>query len=280
MRENYRRGFASVHPTKALKESTIEEMKRLRIARARDRWRKPVGAIAACLVAFAVSVNASPAFAQSLEGVPVVGTIARVFSVRAYVQQDETKTVRVEQPALEQINEDLALEINARIQQAVDCYLAEANALVEAEKRAFLATGGTEEEFAARDVTIDVSYEVLSQSQDRLSFVLRAAQSDISALKEIKYYNIDLLTGKELTLKDVLGEDYARIANASIREQMAQRAEIPYFAQDAGGFAGVDEETAFYLNAQGNPVVVFAKYAIAPGGYGPQEFEIIAPDAR
>ena len=38
---------------------------------------------------------------------------------------------------------------------------------------------------------------------------------------------------------------------------------------------GLDENTKFYMNDSGNPVVVFEKYEIAPGAAGPQEFEII-----
>jgi hypothetical protein len=274
MEEKYREAFASVHPSEALKQRTLEEMKRAQRARARARWLRPLGAAAACFAVFAAGVNASPAFAQAVEGIPVVGGLARVLSVRSYTEQDESKTITVDQPALDPEAGDVALDVNARIQQAVDDYLKEANARVAAEKEAFLATGGTEQEFAARGVEITVDYEILSQSEERLSFVLRAAQSDINAFKEIRYYNLDLHTGKELTLEDVLGEDYARIADTAISEQMAARPEVPYFAKEAGGFAGVDPNTAFYLNQDGNPVVVFERYAIAPGGYGPQEFEI------
>ena len=40
-------------------------------------------------------------------------------------------------------------------------------------------------------------------------------------------------------------------------------------------FIGVDEDTKFYINEIGNPVIVFAKYEIAPGTAGEQKFEII-----
>ena len=34
------------------------------------------------------------------------------------------------------------------------------------------------------------------------------------------------------------------------------------------------ENTKFYIGANGNPVIVFDKYEIAPGAFGIQEFEI------
>ena len=37
------------------------------------------------------------------------------------------------------------------------------------------------------------------------------------------------------------------------------------------------EDQSFYINERGNPVVVFAKYQIAPGYMGIQEFEVPRP---
>jgi len=47
-----------------------------------------------------------------------------------------------------------------------------------------------------------------------------------------------------------------------------------FFLEDQGGFSGVDDTTGFYINAAGNPVIVFPKYAIAIGAMGAVEFEI------
>ena len=58
------------------------------------------------------------------------------------------------------------------------------------------------------------------------------------------------------------------------QEQMAERTDVPYFSADEGGFATVDENTAFYIDENGTVVVVLPKYAVAPGAYGPQEFPI------
>lgn len=37
---------------------------------------------------------------------------------------------------------------------------------------------------------------------------------------------------------------------------------------------GIEEDTKFYVNHAGNPVIVFERYEIAPGAAGQQEFEI------
>ena len=43
------------------------------------------------------------------------------------------------------------------------------------------------------------------------------------------------------------------------------------------GFQSIAADQKFYINAGGNPVVIFEKYEIAPGYMGQQEFEIPMP---
>ena len=85
-------------------------------------------------------------------------------------------------------------------------------------------------------------------------------------------------TGKTVTLQDLLGDDYIRIADESIRNQMEERTaagEAVFFTEAEGGFAGITENAKFYINEAGNPVVVFDQYEIAPGSEGMPEFEIV-----
>ena len=46
---------------------------------------------------------------------------------------------------------------------------------------------------------------------------------------------------------------------------------MDYWEED---FTGVTEETKFYINEAGNPVIVFGEYEIAPGAAGQPKFEI------
>ena len=105
--------------------------------------------------------------------------------------------------------------------------------------------------------------------------MVNSSVSIANAYQEQFYYNLDLAADKELTLADVLGEDWVTVCNDSIRAQMAA-AEDPsvYFDESMGGFSTVDEATDFYINQAGNPVVVFPPYTVAPGAMGYVEFEI------
>ena len=178
---------------------------------------------------------------------------------------------------------DIEEAVNAQIQQIVDEHVAQAKEKFAEYKEAFFATGGTEEEWGGRTMDINVDYEVKYQEGSVLSLVLSTSEAWVSAQELRYYYNIDVAQNRELSLKDLLGDDYVNIANESIRRQMKERAaadeNLVYWGvtENEGlidGFVSVDDETDFYINAQGNPVVCFGEYEVAPGFMGIQEFEI------
>ena len=247
------------------------------------RYGKRIAATAACLViGFIAALNISEPFAAAVAKVPVVGELVQVVTWRSYVYQDDDKTVQVEVPQIEgQENNSAVTDVNAQIQKIVADYEKQAEQNIAEYKEAFLATGGTEEEFTEKGIQVDVQYNVKYQSDTRLSLELIANENWCNAYNVQYFYNIDLKNEKTLTLEDILGEDYISIANQSIREQMQKRMEddenLVYWDGSDGieGFTTVDENTKFYLNEKGNPVVVFAPYEIAPGAFGAQEFEII-----
>lgn len=239
-----------------------------------------LGTAAAVLVVFAGALNVNTAFAEEVQQIPVVGAIARILTVSSYTKSDGDEKISVEVPGIELISKDtkgLSKQVNEEIQQICSQYADESVQRAKEYKQAFLDTGGTEAEWAEHKIEIKVWYEIKSQSQDYLSFVVKGMESWTSAYSEEKYYNIDLKTEKLLTLKDVLGDNYIEKANQSIKGQMDEKAQetgIPFFTPDEGGFQSISDETKFYINENGNPVVVFEKYEIAPGAAGAVEFEI------
>ena len=252
--------------------------------RRRARWQgRALASLAACCASFVLLVNASPAFASAVYQVPVLGDLARVVTVTEYSIADEERLIDVRLPAVEDTgNTDLEQRINTEIQTRIEAVLAEAQARAAETKAAFVATGGDPDEFMP--VIIDVDYEVKCRNDQYLSFVIFKTETKASAYTEFFCYNIDLETGTDLTLQDMLGPDYKEIANQVIREEIARRSQDPdsvYFDGTDGiqGFQSVTADQPFYINEAGNPVVVFEKYEIAPGYMGQQEFEIPVPQA-
>ncbi len=241
------------------------------------KWHALPLAGAAVLAVFVTALNTSTVFAQEMEKLPVIGAIARVFIFRSYVEEKEDMTITVNIPSLELISQDtegLADSVNETIHTFCEQYAQEAVRRAEEYKEAFLATGGTQEEWEAHNIRIDVDYEIKSQTPEYLSFIVTGAENWASAYAQTLYYTIDLGNGKLVSLQDVLGPDYRSIADESIRAQMKARTDVEFFSPEEGGFTGIEENTRFYMNADGNPVIVFEKYQIAPGSAGEVEFVI------
>lgn len=236
-------------------------------------------AAAAVGIVFTLALNTMPAFAMEAAQLPVIGGLARVLTFRSYETEQDDIAVSVEIPSIEIIKQDTGIEVDAINQEILDrCnqYAEEAIARAEDYRTAFLETGGTLEEWAAHNIKIKVDYEIKQQDDKYLSFVVRGYENWSNAFNESRYYNLDLHTGKEVTLKDLLGDDYEALVNDSIRQQIAEREQAgeSFFAENAGGFTGITENTKFYINANHNPVVVFERYEIANGAAGEIEFEI------
>lgn len=262
---------------------------------------RTLGTLAAALALFCIPLNTSESFARQMQSVPVLGKLAQVLTIRSYSYTENDTNVKVNMPeiamqsaedsgavgaGLQSTATDFTDEINAQISTIVENYEADAKARFEEYREAFFATGGTEEEWAGRTCDINVDYEVTYQEGSVLSLILTTEESWVAVYGERYYYNLDVESGKYLTLQDLLGDNWVQICNESIDRQINER-----LAEDTEGqliywgygndedeydwkFTTVTEDTSFYLNAAGNPVICFPKYEIAPGYMGIQEFEI------
>ena len=234
------------------------------------RW--GVGVAAACLVMVG-GLNVSPTFAAAAADVPVLGGLFQVLTVRNYETVKDGIDYDVSVP---EVDADGALTeaVNAEIQKRVDAHLAQAQADWDDYKEAFLATGGTEEEWAERKMNVLIDYEIKSQTDTTVSFVVDFAEGWIASMQQRYCYNLDLANNKDITLADVLGEDWVNICNAAVQTYIDQDTTGLFFSADEGGFTTVDEATSFYLNEDGSVTLVFPEYTIAAGAAGIVEIPV------
>ena len=267
----------------AVEESGARKREREKVVRIRRRKvlaGKCAGVAAGLAIVFTTALNTNTAFADMAARLPVVGGVARLLTFRSYEKDEGDWKISVKIPSVEMIAADtngLDDSLNQEIHELCIRYGEEAQQRAMEYKKAFMETGGTEEEWAAHNIEINVWYEIKSQTEDYLSFAVMGTESWTSAYSEARYYSIDLKNGKLATLQTLLGDEYVRKADESIQTAMRERQEtegIEFRAQDEGGFSGIDENTKFYVNEKGNPVIVFDKYEIAPGAYGAMEFEV------
>ena len=271
---------AAIVRSEEKRKSQRQRIPTVRIRRKHRIWGTCAGMAAALVLVFTTALNTNTAFAEMAAGLPVIGAAARILTFRSYERDEGDWKISVEIPSVEMIAKDtngLDSALNQEIYHLCSQYADEAVERAREYKKAFMETGGTEEEWEAHDINIHVGYEIKAQTEAYLSFAVQGTENWSSAYSETKYYNIDLKDNKMVTLADVLGHDYARIADESILRQMENMEEkegIAFWSKSEGGFTGVTDKTVFYMNEKENPVIVFDKYEIAPGAYGKLEFEI------
>lgn len=242
--------------------------------------KRSLATAAAFTAVFTLMVNTSTSFADTVSQIPVVREVARLLTFSSFEEESEDIKISVKVPALEAIEADtgsLSQEVNREIYDLCLTYADEAKKRAAEYREAFLATGGTEEEWEAHNIQIRVDYELKSQTADTISFVVRGTENWSSAYNEEKYYNLDLADGTHLSLEDILGKDYQKLVNEAVRSQIPKKEQetgIKFWNAEEGGFGGITEETNFYINEAGEPVVVFAPYEIAPKAAGTIEFVI------
>lgn len=241
-------------------------------------WMK--GATATLVTTFTVFVlllNTNKSFAKALENFPVIGGIVEIFTISEYKEENETELIEAKIPAIKNTgNLDLEARINYEIYSKINEVLDEAKQRAAEYKKAVLETGGTIEDYIPTQ--INVNYEITYQDNNLISFVITKSESAASAYQEQYFYNIDIENGRELNLKDVLGDNYKKIVDDEVNKQIKERMKEPeniYFTSDEDGFSGIEDEYQdFYINENKKVTIVFQKYEIAPGYMGIQNFEI------
>lgn len=246
---------------------------RSRRSRTLRRWI----ATAACFSLVLAGLNLSPTIAEAAAGVPVLGGLFRVLTFTDYSKSEDGIHYSVSTPQVE-AESSLADRVNAAIQEKVDQHLSKAQQDWDDYRKAFFATGGTQAQWGGREMDVIIDYEVKSQTENRVSFVVSFAEGWVSSYEERYYYNLDLAENRELTLRDLLGEDWITVCNTAIQKQIDERTDADgfsyFFSPDEGGFTTVDESTSFYIREDNMVVVCFPKYSIAAGAAGNIEFAI------
>lgn len=227
---------------------------------------KRTGVTAAALVlTFGIAVNASPVVAQAMDGIPVIGSIARVVTIRNF--SETTDNGMMADISVPQIDGNVAA--NAEM----DAYAKELIARYEKEVVAQL---GQEEGHYA----LESSYEVVSDNDKYVSIRINTVETMASGAEFVKIFTVDKATGQTVSLKDYLNSpEKLEAVSQNIKDQMAaQMADDEgkvYFTEgEVGGFTGLTGDENFYLNEAGELVIVFGEYEVAPGYMGTVSFTI------
>lgn len=245
-----------------------------------DKKRNPFGrrsvkwySLASCAASFLVlflAVNASADVAYAMQKIPVIGDVIRVITVRDYHFEDEKHYADVVVPeveATEELSED-ADYIN-------DCVDDLTNAVLEEFKKDVA-------KYPDDYMGLDVNYNVLINNENWFSLCITIERTAASATTDYVIYNIDKKRNEIVSLGELFTEEFDYITAISdnivkqMKQQMKEDDNKIYFLSDEeeGGFEKIHDRQNFYKNRNGDLVIVFDKYEVAPGSMGNPEFVI------
>lgn len=237
----------------------------------------PAARAALCVLLCVVCLNCMPEMAKALEGVPVLGPVVRIADLRTYGFRWGDTALSGELPVLEETGspapEDTGGGAEA-VNEGAEDYIAQV-------RETFLW-------YAAREyqgyVASDTGYQVLRDDDAVLSLCFYTTLNAGGSVDYSRYFTLDKATGELLALSDLFteGSDYVGAVSADILRQMEEQVaagEGDYFLP--GGiwpeeecFRAIDPDQQFYLDGNGDLVIVFGEYEVAPGSMGMPRFII------
>ncbi|MGN7408395.1 DUF3298 domain-containing protein [Sporosarcina sp. SAFN-010] len=257
--------------------SELDEMVKQSIKRAKATKKKhsplkqwSIG-VAAASALFIGSVNVSPALAQSMANVPVLGAIVEVFTVQTLTMDKETYQAELKTPAITGLeDEGLQASLNEK-------YTEENKELF----KQFKEEVADMEEVGAGHLGIDTGYEVKTDTEQMLSIARYYVNTVGSSSTTMKYDTIDKHNNILISLPSLFKDDsYIEVISSyltkEMKQQMADDENISYFAFDGSNleFMTIQADQDFYITADHKLVISFDKYEVAPGYMGIVTFEI------
>lgn len=255
----------------------------------REQWRRSLtnclrntGTVAAAsLVVLMVAVNTNEALAKSLEDVPVLGRITRIVTWNTYTDQTNNFEAKVEVPKIEVEPSEHSGSLDEEVRKNYEL----SNEQIEAYAKQFiemyeadLKTTNGEGNYA-----LDSQYKVIGDNDRYLSIRIDTTVVMAGGTQYVKIFNVNKATGKLVTLPELFTDPQKGLEAVSeniklqMKTQMEQDDSISYFYNTDMpdlNFKELTGEESFYLNENGELVIAFNEYDVAPGYMGAVEFTI------
>ncbi len=229
-----------------------------------------IAASAACFVFIILFLlpNVSVTYAQELEQIPVIGNIVRVVTIRNYFYSDDKHEMDIDVPKIED-NNDAAEKINQDITQLTETLVGEFYKELE-----LVGDEG--------HGSIYLDYETVTNTDNWFTLKIRVHEAAGSSNTYYKFYHIYKKTNKIVKLGDLAKDNsFYDVLVGEIKRQMKVQMEndsnIIYWLDDSiigKDYVSLTENHNFYWNDNGDLVIIFDKYEVAPGSMGTPEFVI------
>jgi len=252
-------------------EKTLADLPEKKANPASVRVLPKAAAAAACFIfiVFFLFPNISVTYAHALEQLPVIGDLVRVVTIRNYFYADEYHELDVYVPQVDIENSEAFDLINKDIDELTD-------ALVQQFYSDLAAIGDD------GHGSVYADYQTVTDTERWFTLKIRVTEASGSSNTYFKYYHVNKQTGSIVRLGDLAADNrfYERIEQEiqkQMRTEMEQNSDLIYWTEDSviGKYLrSVSPDHNFYWNKDGDLVIPFDKYEIAPGYMGTPEFTI------
>ena len=226
-----------------------------------QKWIAFAAVLSVFLLIFMPNINVT--YAQTLESVPIIGDIVKIFTIHKDIYEDGKHELQAEIPMVDDDkNQEEATLMNKDIEQLSTAVIQKFYEEIELSKNGY--------------GSIYLDYEVIMNNASWFSLKLNVNEIAGSSDSYAKIYHIDRINGRYVQLKDLLNEDEMKKIEAYIlktmQSQMEQDKKIEYVIEN--DLKLITGESNFYFNENNDLVIVYNKYEIAPGYMGCPEFII------
>ena len=247
------------------------------------RFRIP--AVAAAAVALLVLLpNTGADIAYAMGNIPVIGKLFQAVTFRDYQYESERFDANVEVPQIvvEDMGENVegTEEDSKQLQETIE----QVNFDIEKVTNQLIEEFKASAELGESYGSLEIHHETVTDNEQYFTLKLSIYQGAGSGTESYKLYTIDKRSGRQIQIGDLFQENsgYAEVLSEDIRNQMrAAMAEDEmnmYWVDSTDmpelNWEGIKEDQNFYFDGNGNLVIVFDEYEVAPGYMGAQEFTV------
>jgi len=246
------------------------------------RFRIP--AVIAAVVALLVLLpNTGAEIACAMGNIPVIGKLFQAVTFRDYQYESERFNADVEVPQI--VVEDMGesaegTDEDDQLQETLDQVNFDIEEMTDRLIEEFKASAELGESYGG----LEIHHETVTDNEQYFTLKLSIFQVAGSGSESYKFYTIDKKSGRQIQIGDLFQENsgYAEVLSEDIRNQMRaamEEDEMNVYWVDSTdmpemNWEGIKEDQNFYLDENGNLVVVFDEYEVAPGYMGAQEFTV------
>lgn len=258
-------------------DKKIQEMGEIKMKR--NTFKKIAYSAAGAAAAFVLVFNCAPTLSRAASEVPILGAAVRVVTLGRFEVQEGGYEAKVVTPKIEGLlDKELEDKLNRDFKENAEAVIAAFEKDVKELKEEF----GEEETI---HMGVESDYTIRTDNDDILAIDCYIFNVAGSSYTKHSFYNIDKKSGTLITLDSLFkdGADYITPISDYIASEMKRQNDtgenqaMYWIGKDESGVEGFEKikpDQGFYINSDGEIVICFDKYDVAPGAMGCPEFVI------